>query len=211
MTCHGEILEARQRFVLRKLGEELSDKGWYLAGGTGLALYLGHRKSVDFRWFNSNRLQPENLAQELRSTSLSVEIQGVGKGTLHAVIEGVQVSFFEYTYPLLDEPVRCHEVGVDLASFEDLACMKLSAVAQRGSKKDLVDIWAVLQRVNMRDLLRLYKRKFGVRDVGPVLYAVTYFGDAERDEMPEMLWEADWEQMKADLQRRVREVWNVEI
>ena len=84
-----------------------------------------------------------------------------------------------------------------MASLDDLAAMKLSAIAQRGSRKDFVDIYALAEKhAPLRQLLDCYARKFSIRDTGHVLYALSYFDDAEREPMPKMLWRLSWQEIK---------------
>ncbi|NIQ96181.1 MAG: nucleotidyl transferase AbiEii/AbiGii toxin family protein, partial [Desulfuromonadales bacterium] len=66
------------------------------------------------------------------------------RGTLHGTVAGIRVSFLEYRYPLLQPLVPWATYGFSLASLEDLACMKLSAIAQRGAKKDFIDLHALV-------------------------------------------------------------------
>jgi len=88
-------------------------------------------------------------------------------------------------------------MGCTLASLDDLACMKLSAVAQRGSKKDFIDIYALLKKHrSLKQLLRLYQKKFNGADIAPVLYGLNYFDDAEKQRMPRMVWSVTWEEIK---------------
>ena len=94
-----------------------------------------------------------------------------------------------------------------MATLEDLACMKLSALTQRGSKKDFVDIYALgLRYFSLRDMLRLYQKKFSVEDMGHVLYGLSYFDDADKERLPKMFWDTDWRTIKKTIQGWVKEV-----
>lgn len=85
--------------------------------------------------------------------------------------------------------------------------MKLSALAQRGSKKDFVDIYALgLKRCSLPDILRLYQQKYSIQDLGHVLYSLVYFDDADRERMPQMLWDTDWRAIKKAIQGWVRKM-----
>ncbi len=97
-----EGLPKKQVNVLRKLGPQTSSSGFYLAGGTALAIYLGHRVSVDLDWFTSDVFEDGMLiAQSLRNSNIQVEIEQVSPGTLHGSVNGVRVTFLQYQYPLL--------------------------------------------------------------------------------------------------------------
>jgi hypothetical protein len=161
---------------------------------------------VDLDWFTSERLDdPLTLADELRRAGLPFRTEAVAPGTLHGTLSGTRVSLLEYQYRLLQPLVAWRDVGCRLAARPDLAAMKLAALAQRGSRKDFVDVHAVLaRRVALADMLAWYCRKFAVSDALHVLYALTYFEDAERERMPRMLWPVTWEQIKATLRSRVQ-------
>lgn len=204
MKPHLEVLGRAQRRVLAKLGPLADARRFYLAGGTGLALQLGHRRSVDFDWFTEGRLiDPLGLARDIQEDDVALRVDQTERGTLHGRVSGVRVSFIEYRYQLLEEPLRLPGAPVALASLEDIACMKLSAVTQRGARKDFVDLHAIGQRLRLSEMLRLYQKKFSLRDVGPVLVALTYFDDADRERAPPMLQRVEWTAVKATLRRWV--------
>ena len=123
-----------QQKVLRQLGPLMDTQRFYLGGGTALAIHLGHRRSVDFDWFTRERIaDPPHLARDLNDQDIAFVTGNIERGTLHGAVSGVQVSFLEYRYPLLQPLVAWPMFGCMLASPEDLACMKLSALAQRGA------------------------------------------------------------------------------
>lgn len=197
-----------QTRVLGQLGPILRRWQFYLAGGTALALHFGHRRSLDLDWFTADRvLDPLRLAQNLRDEGVPFITGHTERGTLHGTVSAVRVSLLEYRYPLLKPLVSWPQGGADIASLEDLACMKLTALAQRGSKKDFVDVYALsLQHKPLRELLRLYQQKYAIADVAHVLYGLAYFRDADKERMPKMLWDTDWRTIKQTIQRWVREI-----
>jgi hypothetical protein len=202
LKLHLEVLGRTQRSVLPKIAPLARSRGFYLAGGTGLALQLGHRRSVDFDWFRTQPIDdPLRLAAELRAAGLPLEIVRVEKGTLHAAVRRVRLSFLEYQYPLLRPLVEAP--SCTLASREDIAAMKLGAVAQRGSKKDFVDIFALGQRFSLGEMLEYYRAKYRLKDVGHVLVALAYFDDADGERMPALLRRWAWSTMKATIRRWV--------
>lgn len=92
-----------------------------------------------------------------------------------------------------------------LASLADLACMKIAAIAQRGSKKDFVDIYALGQETfSLEAMLKLYRRKYGVRDIGHILYGLYYFDQAEEERMPRMIWDVEWKEIRKTIQSWVK-------
>src|SRR5438105_1871576 len=130
MSWHLEVLTRRQLTVLTQLGPWLTRRGFYLAGGTAVALHLGHRRSVDLDWFTAARIpEPLRLAQDLRESGVPFVTGAVSPGTLYGSIRGIRLSFLEYRYPLL-AAMRPWRGGTRIASRADLAAMKLAALAQ---------------------------------------------------------------------------------
>jgi hypothetical protein len=208
LNLHPEVLSTVQKRVLGQLGPILKRWQFYLAGGTALAIHCGHRRSLDLDWFTAARLlDPLRLAQDLRDENVPFITGRTERGTLHGTVSGVRVSLLEYRYPLLQPLIFWPQFGACIASLEDLACMKLAALAQRGSKKDFVDIYALsLQHQPLQKLLRLYRRKYAIADVAHVLYGLAYFHDADKERMPKMLWNTDWRTIKQAIQGWVREM-----
>jgi hypothetical protein len=201
MKWHPEVLSAIQQKALASLGPYMSENGFYLGGGTAVALHLGHRKSVDLDWFRGDKIQDAMaLATELKEEVRGFKTVSVSKGTLHATISGVKCSFMEYRYPLLAPVEKMSKCRCHIASLDDLACMKLSAVAQRGSRKDFADVYALCTKHQpLLKLVDLYRRKYETEDVAHVLFSLSYFGDAEKGSMPFMIWDTDWKGIKESL------------
>ena len=150
------------------------------------------------------------LAQKLREGGLVVRNAQVAPGTLHAVVDGVRVSFLHYTYPLIGELAQPEGESFTLASLDDLACMKLAAVAQRGSRKDYVDVYALATRhKSLREMLELYQRKYSTDDVLHVLIGLTYFDDADEQPMPRMIWGVSWDEVKRNVSDWVKGIADV--
>ncbi|RLA78103.1 MAG: hypothetical protein DRG36_06760 [Deltaproteobacteria bacterium] len=203
---HTEVLTRRQASLLSALAPMTNALNFYLAGGTGIALYLGHRHSVDLDWFRQKRLEdPLRMAKDMGEKGLSLRVRDFSAGTLHCSMGGVNVSFYEYLYPLLSPLVRCEIYGCMVASLDDIACMKLVAIAQRGSKKDFIDIYAICTRHKpLPDLIKMAKEKFELEDVSPILYGLTYFDDADGERMPRMLWRENWREIKGQIKKWVK-------
>jgi len=201
----AKVLAVKQLAAVRTMAQVVSAAGFYLAGGTGLALQLGHRRSEDFDWFRAADFQPEVLASKLRSSGVEFQEKNIAAGTLHGTVSSVATTFLHYDYPQLVPTVPWHEVGIVIAGFEDIACMKLAAVSQRGSRRDFVDLYAIGTRdISLQNMLDSYQRKYLTREIGHVLAALSYFEDAEREPMPEMLWKASWEEMRATIRGWVK-------
>jgi hypothetical protein len=208
MKYFSDGLSQKQISVLRSLGTQMSSKGFYLAGGTALAIHLSHRISVDLDWFTPHSFADGMiLAQSLRNSNVDLDIEQVSPGTLHGSVKGMRVTFLQYQYPLLKPIEQWNEMSCPLASLEDLACMKLSAIAQRGARKDFCDIYALGKKAfSLSQMLNFYQKKFSMRDIGSVLYGLVYFDDAESERMPRMLWDVKWREIRNTILGWVKEI-----
>jgi hypothetical protein len=208
VSFHPEVLEAQQLRALEATGSPLTARGFRLGGGTGLALLLGHRQSEDFDWFSTEPVgDPMLLAREIQDEGVPLQVQQVARGTIHGTVDGVRLSLLEFRYPLLAEPIRWPEHKIAILSLDDIASMKLSAIAQRGSRKDFVDLFALGQEHRpLAELLDLYRRKFDVQEIGHLLYSLVYFEDAEQERMPKMIWDIEWREVRERIESWVQEL-----
>lgn len=202
---HTSGLSIEQYDAIPLIGKYANLHGFYLAGGTALSIYYGHRRSVDLDWFCTNPLQdPTGLAQRLRDEGISFKTLSIDQGTLNGFVGGVKVSFMEYRYDPLQSPAYWQEGGCNLVSLDDLACMKLTAVAQRGARKDFIDIYTLVKNHKLLpELLALYKKKYQIENVLPVLMGLVYFDDAENEPDP-ALWAIEWKTVKKEISTWVR-------
>jgi len=147
------------------------------------------------------------MAKHIEEKGLSLRVRDFSAGTLHCLMGGVNVSFYEYLYPLLSPLVRCEIYGCMVASLDDIACMKLVAIAQRGSKKDFIDIYAICTRYKpLPELIKMAQRKFKLDDISSILYGLTYFDDADGERTPRMLWRENWGEVKSQIKKWVKEL-----
>ncbi|MBL7957539.1 MAG: nucleotidyl transferase AbiEii/AbiGii toxin family protein [Flavobacteriales bacterium] len=155
------------------------EEGFYLAGGTALALQIGHRDSIDFDFFKEGGFDADQLFDRLRAaTDLPIVKVQEERNTLGVVIDAdIKVSFMRYPYSLLKPLLRADHM--DLASLADIGCMKLSAITGRGTMKDYVDLYFILQRMPLQELLALCALKLPQLDRGFILKALAYFDDLE--------------------------------
>jgi Nucleotidyl transferase AbiEii toxin, Type IV TA system len=199
LRAHPEVLVPDQHLVLT--GTKPLAQKWraYLAGGSALALQLGHRRSRDFDWFTKETLPPERLISDLKATGFSLAIRQNTVGTLHAHVGGIEYSVFRYRYDLVGPLVDFE--GSNLASLPDICAMKLAAIHQRAMKRDYVDLHAVFHRggFTLDRALEAWHQKFPQADPSFALNAMVYFKDVESQEMPEMLIPLSWEQVKRGL------------
>jgi len=172
-----DILDKKRKDMLPLLDAFKED--FYLAGGTALALHLGHRDSVDFDFFTHKEIDEHAIIERVRDVCLghNVHIVQSIRNTLTVIIDGViKISFFGYPYPILEPLI--HEEYITLASIADIACMKLSAIVSRATMKDYVDIVQILkERYTLKELLIFSEKKFPELDSMLVLKSLVYFDD----------------------------------
>lgn len=186
--------------VLHTLHDSRALTGFYLAGGTSLALRFGHRISMDLDFFHPQGFSPEGLLDQLNNNpGLPVEVEYQDEGTLRLAAgdRRIKVEFFRYRYPLL-RPVEEYE-RVPLASETDVGLMKVNAICARGSQKDFIDLYWIAERtLRLSDLLRLMPSKFGGRLPDPyhVARSFAYFADAEREPPARLLAGPDWAEIR---------------
>jgi len=171
-------------------------KNFYLAGGSALALYLGHRFSVDLDWFAKKFSYTPTFLKKL-SIIGKLSIESESEKTFNGAIDGVKISFFEYPYPLIAPRIK-YKSNVYLASKPDIAAMKLDAIGRRGNYKDFIDIYFLLKKYKLEELLGFLRNKFTGIEYNEVhlLKALTYFKDAENTPMPKMIKRVGWEEVK---------------
>jgi len=167
---------------------------FYLAGGTALALQYGHRTSIDLDMFSQKPFDGGTIADTL--VEIGGQIIMEETGAVHAVVNGVKVSFLYYPYPLLKPLKEFH--GIPMASTEDIAAMKAVAISQRGDKKDFFDMYEILKTITPADLKKLLLSKFSQARINcyHILKSFFYFDDADRQPDPLSLNGTTWEQVK---------------
>jgi len=167
---------------------------FYLAGGTALALRLGHCLSEDLDFFTSESYDEERLLSDLADTD-RLSLVSKGRETLHLHIMDIKVSFLGYHYPVLF-PFGSF-MGIQVADPKDIACMKISAIAGRRSRRDFVDLYVTAKQYGLAHLLDLFKNKYAQVSFNLVhaLKSPTYFEDAEKEPMPNMLVPITWNEI----------------
>ncbi len=197
-TIHPDTLE-----LLRKLSllPELSQMR--LVGGTALALQYGHRQSIDLDFFGEMTNAPDEIINKMSEFGDCVVLNNQ-KSILQLVVSGVKVDVIDYSlYKWIDSPV-C-ENGLKLASVQDIAAMKINAIEGRGSRKDFIDVYMLLKKYSLDEILGFYKQKYPNYSIFRALLSLTFFEDAERESMPIMLIDDSWEQMKNNILSVVEE------
>ncbi|NCA93844.1 MAG: hypothetical protein EOM84_01565 [Sphingobacteriia bacterium] len=192
---HSQAIDPQTKRVLDKIVSAGISAQFYLAGGTALAIQLGHRKSIDLDFFSRDDFSIEKLKKELSSLGEFVVIDQ-DQGTLNASLDGVKVSFLRYDYIRL-YPYIAFE-NINLADERDIAAMKIDAASSRGSKKDFIDLYFLLQKYSLAELIGFFEKKFADIKYNKmhIFKSLVYFSDAEDEPMPIMLTDVSWQKVK---------------
>ena len=194
MDLHWDILDKKRRQILPTLAVLKSD-GFYLAGGTALALQLGHRTSFDFDFYRAVDFEPRIVTERFSRGFVAAVAT---RGTVTGDLRNIHLSFFRYAYPLICPLIDADSLS--LASLEDLAAMKLLAIAQRGKKRDFIDLYLLCQRFPLRKILDWTKEKFPTFDAYTGLRGLVYFQDAENERPRQgfrLLMPLKWDSVKS--------------
>ncbi len=167
----------------------------YLAGGTALALLLGHRLSEDLDFFTPEEFDEKVLSQNLKSLPEFKE-DGTAWRTVWGKIGNTKFSLFYYQYPLIKKSTLFE--GIQILQKEDIAAMKIHALEDRGTKRDFVDLYFLAKEFSLEQMLKFYDQKYGSlkNHLYIILRSMDYFADADMDKLPDMLVPVSWEEVK---------------
>lgn len=196
---HWEALPKAVRLVLERLGRVVNLEPFYLAGGTALALRLGHRVSVDLDFFGAVETFSESWQHHLVSQlgdGFQVTDVNFSPFGLSAKVNQVELGLLTYGYPLLDSLEEVAEIK--LAGLTDIGLMKLDAIASRGTRKDFYDVFFITRHISLDDLFEKASAKFSYapRFATNVLTAFVDFDVAETFPEPTLLTPTSWSEVK---------------
>ncbi len=200
-----KVLPAAAWAVVKRLDRAGALDEWILAGGTALALQLGHRISVDLDFFRHGDFELTPLRERLAGLG-KLEVVAMAQGTLHCRLDGIRLTFLHSEVPFLYEtsPYR----GLRLADVRDIAAMKVIAIAGRGSRKDFIDLHAILEAgTSFGDLLAVveHRYRYTAFNAMHLLRSLVYFDDAEAEPMPRMLAKVGWPEIRRRLEDEARD------
>jgi len=201
-----QTLTKRAKENLALLGRSNILKEAYLAGGTAVALQLGHRISMDFDFFSIKDFVPKIFSARLSRLGLFDEEQA-NKGTVLGKFEGIRFSLFVYKYRLLFPPIKCW--SLNMADIRDIAAMKIDAIATRGLKRDFIDIYFICKSgYGLMEILHFYDKKYKnlASNLIHIQKSLVFFNDAESDEMPKMVKPVKWGDVKKYFEKEVKKL-----
>jgi predicted nucleotidyltransferase component of viral defense system len=199
---HREAVLPSTLELLKGIMAKSDLSGFHLAGGTSLALQIGHRVSVDLDFFGNRPFEALEILDELQEFA-PVSVMSQSKNILVLNVQEVKVDFVNYRYPLISPILE--EDGIRLFSPPDIGAMKLTAIAGRGRKRDFFDLYFLLRQYSLPEIMKFYLQKFNDGSEFMVVRSLTYFEDADQDEDVILLKErVTWEQVKKVISNAVR-------
>jgi predicted nucleotidyltransferase component of viral defense system len=201
-----QVLPGNTKAILGVLGKSEIIQKAYLAGGTALALQLGHRISYDLDFFTQVEFDEQILLPEIKKIG-NFHLVRIAWRTILGKFGQVRFSMFYYKYPLL-RPVKKFGV-IKIIDIRDIAAMKIAAIASRGTKRDFVDLYFICKGViSLKKAIQFYDRKYKnlATTETYIMKSIIYFIDAEPDEMPKMLKKAAWDDVKRYFEREVKKL-----
>jgi len=179
---HQEVITSEARRIFDRLHRF---SNFYLAGGTGLALQLGHRISVDFDLFWEKSI-PKDLLLKVRRAFEGFETRVVINHSeqLTVAVEQINVSFIQYPFPVISQSIDYQ--GIRILPPLEIAAMKAYALGRRATLNDYVDLYFVLKEevASLEQIIASGKRKYG-REFDPRLFLeqLIYLKDVEKIEI----------------------------
>jgi len=208
---HREAIPDSVWRVLLGLSVLESLRSAYLAGGTGLAIQLGHRVSVDLDFFFPEGSDHRDVLEELPTLGMSATVMSQTLGHCEIMIDGIKVDFIRERIPL-KYPLKSLTLDhgkVAIADPLDIGSMKLFAIASRGSRKDFIDLYCLtLQRLPLGELLSsVVENQKGLRFNSLLfLKGLIDFEEADQEVQPTLLWDLSWDTVKANLTKEVKRI-----
>ena len=200
---HFETIESSTLDLLRGLMREPLLKDTRLVGGTALALQLGHRSSVDLDLFGHFSCDDIQLRTMLASYG-RIQVISSSANVKIFTINDVKVDIVNYDSPWIEDMVVHEELR--LASMAEIAAMKIRAIIGRGTRKDFVDIYFLLQQFTIFQIMDFYHKKYPDFNDFIAVKSLTFFDDAEQVPMPMMHDETSWETMKEQIKKSVKQL-----
>jgi len=197
---HYETIDSKTLGLLKRLQKIPELSKLRLVGGTALALQLGHRKSIDIDLFGNINSDIITISKKLDEIG-SLTVLKKSKNINIYLIDNIKVDIVNYHYKWLESSNIVDELVI--AGKKDIAAMKLAAITGRGTKKDFIDLFFLLESYQFDEVFGFYMQKYHDGSPFLVLKSLLYFDDAEQDVSPVMLIDKSWELIKQEIQSKV--------
>lgn len=204
-----QVLSKKAKDALVALGKTNLLNNTYMAGGTALALHIGHRYSKDFDFFTNKEFDESILVQRIKKAIPDFQLERKEWGTILGSIKDFRFSMFFYRYPLL---AKTHDfLNVEIVDVKDIAGMKIAAISDRGTKKDFIDLYFIInieKIFTLEETLELYDKKFKSLKENNIhiLKSLQYFEDADQEKMPRMIKDISWREIKQFFEKETKRI-----
>lgn len=198
-----KAVDASTLALIRTLQQKNYLKGFYLVGGTALALYYGHRKSLDIDLFSNFAFDTASILEKI-GQDYPFQIIFTDTNTIKGQISGINVDIIAHRYSNIHSPLESDSIA--LLSEADILAMKLNALSVSGQRsKDFIDIYFALAKHAIEELLEFYRRKYNQKNIVHVLKSLVYFDDVDLSDWPVLLIQKDltWEKVKSVIEEAV--------
>ena len=190
---HYNTVDQRTLELIKEIQSLQGFQNLRLVGGTALALQIGHRISVDIDFFGNMNLNNLSIVDKLKKLGNLKTIRNSEK--VHVfLLDNIKIDIVNYDYPWISEIVS--EEKINLAGLPDIAAMKISAITNRGTKKDFINLYFLLKKYSLEKIINYYLEKYDDATLLLTLKSLTYFNDADNEPMPKMLENTSWEKIK---------------
>lgn len=170
---NSEVILPETLALLENLQSDSALADFFLAGGTALALQIGHRFSIDLDFFTCSSFKCQTLEEHL-TTTYGLQVDHVTDSALLGVVQSVKTDFIRHAYPLVRPLLKIEKIR--LASLEDISAMKLNAISHSGQRyKDFVDIYFLLEKIPLNVMLSAYEIKYANSNAIIALKSLVYF------------------------------------
>jgi Domain of unknown function (DUF1814). len=185
-------LKNEHRSAIEKIKNFIDEGEFYFAGGTAVYYYLKHRESIDLDFFTKKNFN----FRDFKKIFENFNVLFLSKDTVYLEIDEIKFSFFYYPYELL-KPLLKFDI-IKIASLEDILCMKVLAIIQRGSKKDFVDAYFIMNEIKIKpqQLIEMFSKKYGKINSLIIHKALTFFEDADKELELKMIKKVSWNEIK---------------
>jgi hypothetical protein len=189
-TVNRDLIDVAEKLALLPQLEKFR-----IAGGTGVALQIGHRVSIDIDLFSNEKVNKVEIASSLNELFPEIKVF-VGTDTLRTTIKGVRVELYdEWHTPFKTDPIIVE--GIRLASLRDIAAFKLETITERREKKDYIDLYFLFNQLGAVEVLSNFKNYNPHISAKSVLFALGEVVEAQNNKsvMPQMLVPTSWNEI----------------
>lgn len=200
-----QVLPKNTETILALLSKNATIQSGYLAGGTAIALQLGHRISYDLDFFTLHKFEENSLLEKIEQAG-DFKLEKIAWRTIIGEFKDVKFSIFYYKYPILFPCQKFNKINI--LDIRDLSAMKVAAIASRGTKRDFIDLYFLAKEISLSKMFDFYERKYKnlATNMPHILKSFIYFEDAEKQDMPHMLKKTNWEEVKKYFEQEVKKI-----